>query len=509
MKKSDRRFAKFAKSLAVLILPLMVSSCVMPGPNKPLPVSVPEAFSDTGVATVSERWWEAFGDSELNRVVEDALRENFTISAAWDRLEQARATARKSGAALWPSVDGSAGAERQVLRSSQTGRDYASDFSLGLTAGYEVDLWGRIGAARDAAVLDAEATAEDLKTARLTISVAVVDAWFRTLEYRMRLGLVDKQVATNEKFLEIIERQFRSGQAAITDVLQQRQVLEARRGGRELILATLKVTENELAVLLGRMPGTRFSVGRERPKETAFRQSVPAARDVSGTDGASDASGVGGSDTRPTGADFPDVPPLPATGVPAEVLKRRPDVRAAELRLASASRDAAVAMAERFPQLRLGLTAQTSDEDVRDLFDNWLANVAADLTAPLFDAGLRRAEVERTRAVYMEQLHTYAQTVLEAVQEVEDALEIERRQTAYAASLERQLELSGQALEQTLERYTKGSMSFTRYLTALLDYQALELDLVAARRAVLSARVNLYRALAGDAGVGVGSENFE
>jgi NodT family efflux transporter outer membrane factor (OMF) lipoprotein len=478
MKKSDRRFAKFAKSLAVLILPLTVSSCVMPGPNKPLPVSVPEAFSDTGVATVSERWWEAFGDSELNRVVEDALRENFTISAAWDRLEQARATARKSGAALWPSVDGSAGAERQVLRSSQTGRDYASDFSLGLTAGYEVDLWGRIGAARDAAVLDAEATAEDLKTARLTISVAVVDAWFRTLEYRMRLGLVDKQVATNEKFLEIIERQFRSGQAAITDVLQQRQVLEARRGGRELILATLKTTENELAVLLGRMPGRGSVVENGR--------GLPSP-----------------------GMGFPKVPELPATGVPAEVLKRRPDVRAAELRLASANRDAAVAMAERFPKLRLGLTAQTSDEDVRDLFDNWLANVAADLTAPLFDAGLRKAEVERTRAVYMEQLHTYAQVVLEAVQEVEDALETERRQAAYAASLERQLELSGQALEQTLERYTKGSMSFTRYLTALLDFQTLELDMVSARRSVLSARVSLYRALAGDAGVGVGSENFE
>ena len=461
MKKNDRKFAKIAKILAVFSLPLMVFSCVMPGPEEPLPVVVPQTFSETGEAGMPERWWEAFGDPELNRLVDEALSGNFEISAAWNRLDQARAIARKSGAALWPSLDGGAGAARQVLRSSQTGRDYTTDLSLGLSAGYEVDLWGGVAAARDAAVLDAQATAEDVKTARLTVSAAVAEAWFRILEYRMRLALVDKQIATNEKYLEIIERQFRSGQAAITDVLQQRQVVEARRGGRELVLATLKTTENELAVLLGRMPGAGFSVGRERPK----------------------------------------VPELPATGVPVEVLKRRPDVRAAELRLASASREAAVAMADRFPQLRLGLTAQTSDEDVRDLFDNWLANVAADLTAPLFDAGLRLAEIDRTQAVYLEQLNRYAQTVLEAVLEVEDALETERRQAAYAASLERQLELSGQALEQTLDRYTKGSMTFTRYLTALLDYQSLELDLVAARRAVLSARVSLYRALAGDAEV--------
>lgn len=460
MKISRNRIAKFAKMAAIMAAALLLASCASVPPMSDLPTSPPDAFSRSGAEAMPEHWWEAFDDPQLTGLINEALTGSFTVAAARDRLVQARAVARKSGAALWPDVDGSAGVDRTVLRSSQSGRGYSTEFGLGLSAGYEVDLWGRVRAERDAAAFSALATAEDLATARLTVSAAVARTWFSILDLRWRLELLDEQIGTNEKYLSIIDRQFRSGQAAITDVLQQRQVLEARRGRRELILASLQIARNELAVLVGRMPGDLDLVEADR---------------------------------------LPNLPPLPSTGIPLETLTRRPDVRAAAWRLASADRGLAAAVADRLPQLRLGVSAQTTSEELRDLFDNWLANVAASLTAPLFDAGLRRAEVERARAESSERLNDYAQVLLESVQEVEDALETERRQAAYGASLERQVDLADTSLRQTLGRYVKGDMTFTRYLTALLDYQALQFDAVEARRDTLFARIDLYRALAGDA----------
>jgi len=196
-------------------------------------------------------------------------------------------------------------------------------------------------------------------------------------------------------------------------------------------------------------------------------------------------------------ATLPDLPPQPATGVPAELIRRRPDLRAAELRLASASQEVAAAVADRFPALSLTARSEAWGDRVRSLFDNWLASIAANLTAPILDGGRRAAEVDRTRAAAAQALHAYGQAALEAFQEVEDALAKEHQQQAYLASVERQLDLAAKAAQETQNRYVKGADDYLRVLTAVQSLQRLQRTQLTAKCRLLGYRIDLYRALGG------------
>ncbi|MHC4718364.1 MAG: TolC family protein, partial [Planctomycetota bacterium] len=263
---------------------------------------------------------------------------------------------------------------------------------------------------------------------------------------------------TNEKYLEVIRSRFRRGQASAADVLQQRELIESNRAERVLAESAAGVLANQLAVLLGRPP-------------PAAKLEVPEV--------------------------LPEAPPLPRAPLPAQWIRRRPDVRAAELRVQAADRRVAAAVADQFPRLALAASADTTDQQIRSLLDNWVAAVLANLTAPLLDGGMRRAEVERTKAVASERLHAYGQVVLTSVREVEDALAREAKQAEYVESLNKQLKLSKQAMEQTLANYVKGAADFTRYLTTLLSHQRLQRTYLAAERDRLLYRIDLCRALAG------------
>ena len=445
-------------SLAALLPLVVLASCAPRGVEVPPPLTVPPAFSAPGQAAMPAKWWTALGDEQLNAIIERALRGNFSLRMAWDRLDQARALATRSGAGIWPSLDGSAGASRAVRSLEGGGRLYGTEFGLGLVASYEVDLWGRIRSTHDAARLDVYASGEDLGAAAITLTADVARTWCLLTEQRGQWKLLSEQIETNEKYLEVVTLKFRRGQVSAADVLQQRQLVESARGERIAVASNIRVLQHQLDVLLGQPPG-------------------------GGAAGAAE--------------ELPTLPPLPQTGLPAEWVRRRPDVRAAELRVQAADRRVAAAIADQFPRLGLSITADTSAERVRDLFDNWMASLAANLVAPLFDAGWRRAEVERSRAAVSERLNAYGQVVLASLREVEDALSREARQTEYVASLRKQLELSKQATDQTLENYTKRGMDFTRYLTTLLAHQRLQRTHLQARRQRVDYRIDLYRALAG------------
>jgi len=453
----QRRRWPLLAGLAMAVTLATAPSCVRGRPGVRPPVALPETFSSEGEAAVPARWWTAFGDSELDRLVDEALAGNFSLRTAWDRIDQAKALAAQSGAALWPSVDAGAGASRAVQRSPAAGRAYASDYSLGVLAAYEVDLWGRIRSAYDAAQLDVEATADDLHAAAVTLAAEVAATWYLLIEQTSQLALLQQQIETNETYLEIITLKFRRGQVSATDVLQQQQLVESNRGERALVRSAIRLLEHRLAVLRGRPPGD-------------LAATIPDH--------------------------LPSLPPRPRTGVPAEWVRRRPDVRAAERRVAAADRRVATAVADQFPRLSLTGGAETSAEQVRNLFDNWLATLAADLVAPVFDGGRRRAEVERTHAVLSERLNAYGQVVLASLEEVEGALTQEAKQAEYVESLRKQLVTSDRATNQTRENYTASGMDFTRYLTTLLAHQRLQRTYLQALRELVHFRIDLYRALA-------------
>lgn len=466
--RSTARPLRLGRLLAAASCVALVAGCVSPQPRGELPFQDAPAFSlgtdeaagagdglDAEGDRPIDRWWRSLGDAALNERIERALTNNYDLAAAWQRLSAARALARRAEADLYPDLDATAGASRQ--ESLDSGSDQTT-LSLGLAASYEVDLWGRIDSLAQAEALRARATEADYRAAAVSLSSSVALTWYQIAEARAQLDLVQSQLEVNQTFLSLLEERFDFGQLRKADLVRQEQLVEATREQAIVQRARLDLLEHQLAILEGRPPQ---SAGAE------------------------------------PGAALPGLPGMPRVGVPAELLQRRPDVRAALLRLWAADRDLAAAVSDQYPRLNLTASLETAGEQPGDLFEDWLLGIAGQAIAPLLDGGEREAEVERNTAVVRQLVAAYGQTVLQAFGEVEDALSRERRQAQRLASLNEQLRLAEQSVEEVQTQFLNGVGDYLAVLTALRDQQQLERDVLAARLDVVAARIALYRALAG------------
>lgn len=398
----------------------------------------------------------AFDDPQLEGLIDEALRDNFTLRTAWGRLQASRAVVRRENASLFPWLEGFAGGEvgtDQPLEGTQR-----VPLQFGVAASYEIDLWGRIRADIEADRQRREASHADYQAAALALSAEVARAWYGLGAARAQLELLDAQVEANERIAELVQARFRTGQARRADLLRQRQLLEATRSVRIDQAARVEVLEHRLAVLLGRSP--QQGVGR-----------APGA--------------------------LPAVPPLPDTGVPLELIRRRPDVRSAHHRLRAADAEVAVAVSNKFPRLDLGASLAKAADPSVSLFEAWVGSLSASLVAPLFEAGRRQAEVERTRAVEEQRLYEYGTAILTAFQEVEDALARDRAQAERIASLEEQVSLGAEGATRLRDQFSGGMVGYIDVLEATTTEQQLRRDLIEARLVHLERRIDLYRALAG------------
>jgi NodT family efflux transporter outer membrane factor (OMF) lipoprotein len=444
---------------------LLGAGCVTAPRAVEPPLRPSGTFSRSGADPLPDRWWEHFADPQLDTLIARALTNNFSLRAAWARLDQARALAAREAAGLRPSLSISAEAarirEQRAAATDPAATDGAVDrteLSLGASAAYELDLWGGIRSAREAARLDARADAAALAAAAITLSAETASAWYALTARNATRALLERQLQTNLDSLALLETRFRRGSVDASDVLQQRQLVESTRGDLIRVRAEAAVLGVRLAVLLGADP-------------TAF--------------------------APPAESDLVALPPLPATGLPAELVVRRPDVRAAALAVQAADRRAAAAVADRFPALRLTGRAAATGDALSTLFDTWLTSIAAGLAAPVLDGGARRAEADRARAVTAERLHAYGQTVLTALGEVEDALARETMLRRELASVAEQIALSEQVVERTRNSYIGGATDYLRVLNARLTQQGLERSRIGLRLELLNARIGLCRALAG------------
>ena len=437
-------------------VPLLLFGCAPSAETGSPPVTAPDTFSAPGTQPAPERWWTAFGNERLNALVDTATASNFTLRSTWERLRAAQAVVDRTSAGLFPSLDASAQGTVQDAQPETDGG--AEQLQLGLNAAYEVDLWGRLQSQVAAERFRARATRADYQTAALSLSAEVVRSWVQLAEARSQRRLVTNQIATNRKVLNLLEARFKAGQIQSEDVLRQRQLLEATRQQRAAVESRVQVLEHQLAVLLGRPP----QAGIDAPPDT-----------------------------------LPDLPPLPTTGVPTDLVRRRPDVRRAYNLLRAADRDLAAAISNQYPRLTLSASASTATSDASALFKDWAYAFAGDLLAPIFRGGALRAEVDRTEAVRTQRLYEYGQSILTAFQDVEDALILERQQRRQIQNLERQVTLAQQAYEQLQVQYFNGAVDYLEVLTALDEEQQLRRDLLAARRVLVEDRIALYRALAG------------
>jgi len=329
---------------------------------------------------------------------------------------------------------------------------------LGLTAAYELDLWGRIGSEKEAARLSASASREDMRTAAMTLAASVAQCWAGIISMRMQKQLLEKQLQTDRTYLELVELRFRKAMVSALDVYQQKQVVEEIRSRIPLIEEQEQLLLHELALLVGKT--ARYPV-------QIRRKSLPVPEKI------------------------------PATGLPADLLSMRPDVRAAGLRLQAADWDTAAARADRLPAIRLSATARYGADQMDMIFDNWLLSLAGNLTAPIFDGKRRNAEVDRTLAAADEKLWAYRRTVYTAFKEVEDALVSEEKRRQHIRALELQMDAAKRALNQADERYRRGLSEYLPVLTQIMSVQNLERNLIERRTELLTDRIRLYRALGG------------
>jgi NodT family efflux transporter outer membrane factor (OMF) lipoprotein len=443
------------------ILGLVSCRLFNPEPIPSVQESLPDKFSEfTTDAAPEQKWWETFNDSELNAIVEEALSNNLNLKQILARLMQAKAKAVQSGADRYPDLTGTAGAThfRQRTKNGSALTSTSENYSLGVSSNYELDLWGRVRAEQEAAILSTEASEQDFKAAAITLAAEVTNRWLQIIAQRTQKHLLNEQLKTNRTFLELTELRFRHAMVSALDVYQQQQVIDQVRAQIPLVEARESKLMNELSVLLGKAPRSPLVISRP---------------------------------------DLPELSPMPSTGIPADLLENRPDIKAAQLRLQSAGWNVSAARADRLPSLTLSARAIFENEHLDLLLDNWLLSLAANLTAPVFDGNRRAAEVDRTMAMKDENLAAYRQTILTAIREVEDALVTEARQKEHILELKQVIQTARKALAQATLRYRNGLNDYLPVLTQLLSVQDLERDLIAQRATLLTNRISLYRSLGG------------
>jgi NodT family efflux transporter outer membrane factor (OMF) lipoprotein len=439
---------------------LLLSGCYTATEREPADLQdLPEAFTMNGQAapavTSDAVWWSSFNRSDLDALESAAFTDNLDIAQAWARLRQSEAVAKQAGAALYPDLSITPGYDRTWRHEGDTA---SNQYEVGASISYDVDLWGKIRSTRNATEARALASADDLQSTALTISASVANRWIEIIEAEHRVALLQQQLEINSTQLELIELRFRNSQANSLDVYQQRQTVARTRSNIPRAEAERSVSQYALNLLLG------------QPATEALAIDWQAK---------------------------PNLPPMPNTGVPSDLLVQRPDVRAALRRIEAADWNVAAAKADRLPSVSLGLSGSTGSESFEDLFDDWLGKFTGRIVAPILDGGRRKLEVKKQLAVVDEALAKYRQTVLIAFKEVEDALMREQKVREQLEALRAELALARQTLTAARNRYANGLSDYLNVTSSLVSVQNLERDEITQVANLFKARIALHQALGG------------
>ncbi|NDY91921.1 TolC family protein [Ideonella livida] len=451
----------------VSLLALLLGGCALisppatPTPEMPS-VPVPEAWhqpdDDEGLS-IQPRWWLGFEDPALERFVEQALRSNVRMSVALERLHRARLALRQASASRWPSA--SAGVDVSLDQPMRQGGGTATlDLSAGLS--YEVDLWGRLAAARTAAEFEALATQEDrLATALALVGEVTAQHWELCLANE-QLALLDAEVRDVEWMLTIVRVRHKAGAVPETDVTEIEQLLDSLHLQRLELRRNRGTARQALSLLLGAWPEPPAGEGLMVPRE--------------------------------------GLPPLPA-GDPAAVVARRPDVRAAEARLRAQFLAVDEARARLYPGLELSASLSASSERWLKILSNPTLSLGSGLLLPLLEGERRALDLEAEYSRAEEAALQYRHTVMSALSEVENALAERPYLVERVARLTRGAALADRAERVAKARFEAGLSNAMPWLEQRRQKRDSVLALAKGRRDLLGAQMRLYLALGGDSGL--------
>ncbi len=457
--------------LPAFTLAIVITGCVgWRAPRQPDP-RMPESYSldrETGELN-DQAWWPALGDPNLDQILSIAFTDNLTLAQAVGRLDQVLAGYRISRASFYPDIS----AQLSIADNGEFGDETEATglpggfavpttprHTAALSAVYDLDLWGKNQAGRQAAEADLLAGGANLQALVLTLSAQITRTYYRLIELKHQDELLRYTIESYKDSSALVRARYRRGVAISLDVYQAETTLAAARARHALIKGELAKTRNALAVLLGRFPGAEI---------------------------------------LPPGASLPlVVPPVP-TGLPSDLLERRPDVRAAYWNLLAADRRVAEAVASRFPSLSLTGSISGSDDDLIEAVkpDNLIWNAIGSLFTPIIDAGKRKANVETNEAAWRIQGAAFQETLLNAVREVEDALVMLHQQQEYLSELAQQVEAADSSLRLANDRYLQGIADYLPVVVAQTSSYTARSQQIAARRGLVDTYVALVTALGG------------
>ncbi|MCI5065483.1 efflux transporter outer membrane subunit [bacterium] len=413
-------------------------------------------------------YWKQYRSETLNGLMASVAEQNYTLTEAIARINQARSQLQVAGAGQYPTVNISGTARRSRIETGEVilsagfrpvGSLFQNQFGLTGSLSYELDLWGRVASARRAEEYRLQSSEYDLQNVILSLSRDLFSAWMDVLEAVQLTSVLESQLSSSETFLELTELRFSLGRGTALDVFEQRQQLASLRAQVPQVQLAREQALHRLAVLIGEVPG-----------------SVPV---------------------ESLGAQYPHLP----TGVMQlerkDLITLRPDLQSLLHQLQANEYDVAAAVANRFPRLSIGLTYDLSASEANDLFPNKFLSGFGDILLPFIDGGRLRGIVNREEAEVEQLIAQFEQRFLVALQEVEDSLAAERFQRELIGSLEAELEAANKALQESRSRYRNGLVDYLRVLVALQTKQRLERSIIGEQKRLYLARNALFLAIGG------------
>ncbi|MEM9058225.1 MAG: efflux transporter outer membrane subunit, partial [Pseudomonadota bacterium] len=400
-------------------------------------------------------WIAALGDPMLEALVAEAQQNNRDLAAAAANVDRSRALARQAGASLSPQVSAGVGSDSGGLVDGSG----SSSYSAGVQASWEVDLWGRLRSGREGAVRSLEAAEADYRFSQYSIAAAVANAYFLAVEADKQLRLTASIIDALAETDRLTQVRFDNGIGNAQDVALSRSNLASSRNDLIEIEGARRDALRALELLLGRYPSADVEVSDE----------------------------------------LPAVPPAPPLGVPSELLERRPDLVAAERRIAAAIKGVDEARAARLPSLSLTGTLGGASDELSDVLDtgNLAWTAASSLLTPLIDGGFLKSQVDIAEAGVESAVAAYAQAALNAFSDVEGALDQEAVLRRREAELAVARDQAREALRLARLRYDEGETDLIDVLNIQNRVLGTESDLITVQRSQLSERLSLNLALGG------------
>ena len=453
------------KTILVWIgLGLLIGGCSLSPKYEQPKANLPQDFGvEYSNETISQTWWKDFGDEYLNGIVEEALKNNYDLAVAMERVSQARSSWGYARSDRYPSLSAQGEAIRNKKNPKQGEFDNYNNFSLSGILSFELDLWGRARDADRSAYATLLASKANRDTIRLSLIANVVESYFGVLTLNNQVQISQNTLLSREESYQYRKKEFEAGKISEIDMQQARSEMASVRAQLQSLLMERNAAQTALMILLGRDPQGIFNVAL--PMES---QMLPKA---------------------------PKVP----VGLPSTLLEKRPDIEAAEQNFKAANFSIGVARAAYFPTISLtGLIGYASPE-LNELFSNSTStwNYGGNFVSNVIDFGRTSSNVELTKSQYREMLLNYGQTLRQAFGEVRDSLYNHSMSFERLNSLNEQVEALRRTLVLAELRYREGYTNYLEVLTTQSNLFAAELTQQSANLENLSSVINIYKAFGG------------